>query len=488
MKLDELFGSIGVLETYGVPGGEVLGLTHDSRHVRPGFVFVGLDGCRQAGWKFAGDAVDRGAIAIVSEHEIVDCPGVCGVLVADARQSLGELAAAFHGSPSDCMQIVGITGTNGKTTTAYMIRSAFGAACLRPGLVSTVRYEIGERSIPAVRTTPESPELQGLLAQMVSTGCKTAVMEVSSHGLVQKRTAGIDFDIGVFTNLTRDHLDYHHTMEKYFEAKKLLFRALGKGRKSAVAVINLDDPRGRELCEMDGLDARVITYGTDRRAEVRAEDVVLTPQGSSFSVLTPWGSGEAALRLLGRFNIDNALAAIASCGAAGVDIDCVVGALSRMESVSGRLEEVCTGKGYHVFVDYAHTDDALENVLVTLREFTDGRLIAVFGCGGNRDPGKRRAMGSVAQKLADLTILTSDNPRNEDPADIIAQIRDGFGSAGNVEAIEDRREAIGRAIEMAGDGDTVVIAGKGHESFQEFKSKTVPFDDRHVVMELLGKL
>jgi len=312
-------------------------------------------------------------------------------------------------------------------------------------------------------------------------------MEVSSHALDQKRTEGIDFDAAVFTNLTRDHLDYHHDMETYFRAKSRLFLELGHGKAGATALINRDDPWGRRMAELDGLQCGVLTYGIEGSADIRAENVKLESSGSAFEVVTPWGRAKMTIGLLGRYNISNALAATAAAGALGVGPGVSAEALFSVSRVPGRLEEVHNRRGFQVFVDYAHTDDALERVLTTLREITPQRLLVVFGCGGNRDASKRPSMGAVASRLADYSILTSDNPRGEDPAAILAQIRRGFGDNDKYEVIENRRSAIRQALGTAREGDVVVIAGKGHENFQEFADKTIAFDDRQVVMEYLDE-
>jgi UDP-N-acetylmuramoyl-L-alanyl-D-glutamate--2,6-diaminopimelate ligase len=306
---------------------------------------------------------------------------------------------------------------------------------------------------------------------------------VSSHSILQNRINEVAFDVAVFTNLTRDHLDYHGTMEEYFEAKSLLFSEA----PNATAVVNTDDPYGRRLTEEGRLPGKLVTYGTEASAEVRAENITLSESGSSFTVKTPWGTGDVQTRLRGRFNVSNMLAAIAACGDLGVEMECVSRALSEITHIPGRLEEIRSASGFSVFVDYAHTDDALLNVLSTLKEITKGRLIVVFGCGGDRDRTKRPAMGAVASDLADYSILTSDNPRNEDPSSIIAEIEQGFKATDRFEVVEDRREAIERAVAMAESGDTVLVAGKGHETFQEFDKTTVPFDDRQIVKEILGE-
>ena len=481
MKIETLVREIQPSAVVGPQDPDVLGVVCDSRQITKGCVFVAIPGNKQDGWSFVDDAVERGAVAIVSEHDGSARRDICQIRVSDARKALAELSCAFHDNPSRKLKIAGITGTNGKTTTAYMIRNAMRAASWKPGLLGTIEYEIGERVIPAARTTPEAPALQSMLAQMVNSGCKSAVMEVSSHALNQKRTLGIDYDAAVFTNLTRDHLDYHETFEKYFEAKSLLFKGLGNGNKHASAVVNSDDPWGQKLNKMADLKADILTYGIESDALVKATNVSLNSHGSSFIVCTPWGNEPIHVKFLGRFNIHNALAAIAACGAMGIPLKTIIGSLSEMTLVLGRLEEVVNGKGFRVFVDYAHTDDALENVLKTLRELNPKRLIVVFGCGGNRDKTKRPLMGQIAARLANYSIVTSDNPRKEDPATIIAEIRQGFGASGNFETIEDRAQAIKRSIEIAAKGDIILIAGKGHENFQEFANTIVPFDDRQVV-------
>ena len=485
MKLGKLIEEIEHDATTGPRDCEVLGIVCDSRQVRPGYLFAAIPGRNQDGWSFIDDAIQRGAIAILSEHDGKIGRDVSHIRVTEARRAIAELACVFAGKPSDQLQIIGITGTNGKTTTAYMLRDILRATDQRPGLLSTVEYEIGARVIPATQTTPDAPILQSMLAQMVNAGCKSAVIEISSHALDQQRTAGIEYEVAVFTNLTHEHLDYHETMERYFEAKSRLFLELGKQEKRAAAVINTDDEWGLRLSQSSDLQVDVVSYGVNPQASVRAEEIELTPSESTCRVLTPWGNTKIRIHLPGRFNISNALAAVASCGALGIEIDLAARALSEMALVPGRLEEIRTRKGFQVFVDYAHTDDALEHVLKTLREIARKRLIVVFGCGGNRDKTKRPAMGRTAARLADFSILTADNPRHEDPSAIIADICEGFGSAHHFEVVDDRREAITRALDMAGKGDVVLIAGKGHENFQEFDNTMVPFDDREVVKKIL---
>jgi UDP-N-acetylmuramoyl-L-alanyl-D-glutamate--2,6-diaminopimelate ligase len=485
VKLDALLSDIRAISATGPRDSDVRGVVCDSRQVAQGFLFVAIPGQDKNGGDFIHDAIDRGAVAIVADRNArIGSQDICLIRVADARLALAQISCTFHGNPSAKMKMIGLTGTNGKTTTSYMIRNILRNHGDRPGLIGTIEYEMGERVIPARRTTPEAPVLQSMLAQMANSGCGSVVMEVSSHSLDQKRVFGIDYDVAVFTNLTRDHLDYHETMEKYFEAKSLLFQSLGKGSKHATAVLNTDDQWGRKLSQMS-LQADILTYGLASDAAVRAENIELTSAGTSFKAVTPWGTSAVKTRLLGRFNVYNSLAAIAACASSGIQLDAIARALAEMVSVSGRLEEIKTDKGFHVFVDYAHTDDALENVLQTLREMPRRRIILVFGCGGNRDKTKRPLMGKVAAQLADFSFITSDNPRKEVPASIIAEIRAGFGDAANFDCVEDRAEAIRKALAMAQKDDIVLVAGKGHESFQEFANTTIAFDDRQVVKRYL---
>jgi len=487
LKLESVSRLIHPLAAHGVLTGELRGVTHDSRQVRPGFLFVALPGLHQSGAGFIAEAVQRGAVAIVSESEGGSSHAVTQFQVADARQALAEVAGAFYNQPARRLQLIGITGTNGKSTVSFMCRDMLKADGRAPGLLGTIRYEIGDRQIPASRTTPEAPDIQSMLHQMVGIGCRSAVMEVSSHGLDQKRTWGLDFDVGVFTNLTQDHLDYHRTMESYFAAKVLLFRGLGQMEKKAVAAVNLDDAWGRQLAGLDGLGATLVSFGLQPDAAVRADEVTVGAGGVDFQVATPWGAQRVHVSLLGRHNVSNALAALAACGALGVPLPTMAAVLAAMPPVPGRLEPVPNDRGFQVFVDYAHTDDALAHVLATLRELTSGRVLAVFGCGGNRDKAKRVLMGAAVARGADYAIITSDNPRDEAPADIIAQIVPGFGAAQNFEIEADRERAIARVLALARPGDIVLLAGKGHENTQEFARTIVPFDDREVAARLLKK-
>jgi UDP-N-acetylmuramoyl-L-alanyl-D-glutamate--2,6-diaminopimelate ligase len=463
------------------------GVAYDSRRVQPGMVFAALRGQQTDGTRFAAQAVANGAAAIVAE---VPCPvDVAGRLpwveVADARLALALLASAFHGEPSRALSVVGITGTNGKTTTAYLISAIFTAASTMTGLMGTVTYRIGDRDVPATRTTPEAPDLQAMMRQMVDAGCGACVMEVSSHALALRRVDGIRFAAGVFTNLTRDHLDFHAGMDDYFAAKRRLFEMLPS---DAPAIINADDPRAAALLETA---KRPVTYGIHRQADVTPGPLSFSIDGLAFDVRTPQGTVHVSSRLVGKPNVYNILAAVAATAALGVPLPAIERGLAALDGVPGRFELVSDrGDDIVVVVDYAHTDDALRNLLETARPLASRRLITVFGAGGDRDRTKRPLMGMVAARLSDLVVITSDNPRSEDPARIIDEVKRGAEPEtrqrqAEVVAIADRREAIHRAIAQAGAGDMVLIAGKGHEKYQEIAGQVLSFDDVAVAREAL---
>jgi len=488
MKLSELMKRVKHLAVRGNPDREVSGIAYDSRKVTPEMLFVAIPGAHCDGFEYAEDAVKRGATVVVTAHARPSKREVTQVQVEDARQALAEISDTFYGHPSGALTVVGITGTNGKTTTAFMVRDILEAVGHLPGLIGTVQYEIGARIIPARRTTPEALEVQDYLSQMVRVGCRSVAMEVSSHALDQQRVSGVDFDVAIFTNLTRDHLDYHHTMENYYEAKRRLFTGLGGGNKRAVAVINHDDPWGRKLAGDPELRAEIVTFGIEPGAMVQVVDMRLGANGSECRVRTPWGESVVNTPLLGRFNLQNVLGAYTAGRVLHLEEAFVIKALAARARVPGRLEEIPVNRGWRVFVDYAHTDDALSNVLETVRCFTEGRLIVVFGCGGNRDKSKRALMGAVAVRLADIAIVTSDNPRDEEPSAILSQICSGFGSATNYEVVEDRAKAIAMALAMARSKDVVIIAGKGHETTQEIAGVQTLFDDRMAVKKALFEM
>lgn len=468
------------------------GLAYDSRRVQPGFVFFAIKGFRQDGHDFVGDAIRRGAVGVVVEKEVAVPPGVVAVCVPDTRRALALAAAAFYGHPDRQLRLVGVTGTNGKTTTTHLIRAIYEAQGEKTGLIGTLWAMIGDAVLPAERTTPESLDLQALLRRMVDEGVKTVVMEVSSHALALERVAGIEYDIAVFTNLTQDHLDFHRDMEDYYAAKARLFLELKqpgvKGRPKR-AVLNVDDPYGQRLAAASG--GKVVTYGVEREAAFRAREIELGRDGTTFTVEWAGGAVPVRLQLVGRFNVYNALAAFAVGVTEGYPVARVVEALEGVPAVPGRFERVDVGQDFAVVVDYAHTPDGLENVLRAARAQTRGRVIVVFGCGGDRDPGKRPLMGEIAAKLADFTVITSDNPRSEDPQRIIAAIERGFrrcGAPGSYAVEADRRAAIALALGQAQAGDIVVLAGKGHEDYQIIGDKKLPFDDRKVAAEILKEM
>jgi len=458
---------------------DIAAVAYDSRKVRPGTLFTALRGEKVDGLAYMEQAIAAGAVAVLAENAEAD-PRVTTVNTPHARAALAEVAAAFYQNPAQRMKVIGVTGTNGKTTTTFLIKHILEKELLRCGLLGTVRYEVGDRILPAARTTPESLDVQELLSQMRNAGCKAAAMEVSSHALVQDRVKCIEWDCAVFTNLTQDHLDYHGTMEKYFEAKSLLFTGLPAQRKKATAVINADDRYGARLVRM--CEVPVVTYGLGARSDFRASEVKTDFSGTSYQLDARGKMFLVRLPLIGRFNVYNSLAAIAAAASIGVDVRNAVVALANAPHVPGRLEAAPIKRQFRVFIDYAHTDDALINVMNTLRELSPRRLIVVFGCGGNRDRAKRPKMAAAVDQLADWSIITSDNPRKEDPAAIIEDIKAGYRGH-NYEVIVDRREATFKAVAMAQPRDIVLLAGKGHETYQEFADHTVPFDDVQTAIE-----
>jgi UDP-N-acetylmuramoyl-L-alanyl-D-glutamate--2,6-diaminopimelate ligase len=462
MTLRDLMGS-------EAPEVEISGLAYSSRSVTPGALFFCVPGFRSDGHDFAPDAVQRGAAALVSERPLE--LGVPDVVVDDVRAAMGPAAARFYGNPTDELYVVGITGTNGKTTTAFLVRHLLEAAGRQTGLLGTVKRVVGGVEEDVERTTPEAIDLQHTFRRMVDGGDRAAAMEVSSHALELGRVAGIRFACRVFTNLTQDHLDFHETMEAYFAAKRTLFEDHG------VSVVNVDDEYGRRIAE-DLPDA--ITFAIEREADYRARDIEFDFTGSRFTLDTPDGPVEVRSPLPGVFNVLNVVGAIAAVRSLGVhQID-----LDRFARVPGRFEPVDEGQDFGVLVDYAHTPDSLENVLRAARELAERRLHVVFGAGGDRDRGKRPLMGDAARRLADRVLVTSDNPRSEPPEAIIDEIMEGAGTDADREV--DRRRAIARAIEEAEPGDVVVIAGKGHEQGQEFENgRKEPFDDVTVAREAL---
>ncbi len=463
-------------------------VAYDSRRVVTSAVFVALKGLKADGTVFVDQALARGAHAVVAETPAPAGVPVPWIVVRDARLALALLADRFFDHPSRRMPVIGVTGTNGKTTTAYLLAAMLDQAGQRAGMLGTVAYRIGGEDREASRTTPEAPDVQQLLSDMLRHGNKSAIMEVSSHALSLKRVDGMRFAAAIFSNLTRDHLDFHADMEAYFAAKRRLFEMLPR---DAPAVINLDDPRGASLVEICG---RPVTYAINAAADVRPGPVAMTLLGLSFDVTTPNGVVHIESKLVGRPNVYNILAATATAVALGVPNDAIARGVAGLAGVPGRFEVVSSpADDVTAVVDYAHTDDALRNLLETARPLTARRLITVFGCGGDRDRSKRPLMGMVAARLSDVVVITSDNPRTEDPKRIIEEIERGIpaGSQSSrtptVVSIVDRADAIDRAIAMAEAGDVVLIAGKGHEKYQQIGDRVLPFDDGEVARAALAR-
>ena len=486
MKLGELLERVQPVETGVDQSTEVTSLAYDSRRVEKGSVFFAIAGEQTDGHLFIEDAVRRGVVAIVSERVPPAGFGSKWVRVGKIRRALSEAARRFYDDPDVKLRVIGITGTNGKTTTAYLLNSILEAAGTRTGLLGTVEYRLGTRVIPASNTTPESLDLTAYFYELAAEGAGAAIMEVSSHALAQERVWGMHFSAAVFTNLTRDHLDYHHDFEHYFAAKQRLFEGLGIPPPE-LAVINVDDPWGRRLLDIP--NPRQLTYGLESKADVGVKRYSQNLSGLSATLTTPQGQIEIESGLLGRANLKNILAATATAIGVGISTDQIQSGIRRLAAVSGRFEKVDEGQPFLVLVDYAHTDDALKNALEAARELTGKRLVVVFGCGGERDRTKRPLMGEVAGQLSDLAILTSDNPRSEDPILIMNDVLVGLQRTGRPYIAEvDREIAIQKALAEAREGDLVLLAGKGHESYQVLKDKTVPFNDPEVARRFLREM
>ena len=485
MQLKTILAAIPVREIIGPVDRAVESIAYDSRRLQRDGLFVALRGEKSDGHDFIGQAVEKGAAVIVAERAEKNSRATC-VVVENTRSAMADLSARFFNYPARKLKLAAVTGTNGKTTTTFLIKHICEKAGMRTGLLGTVRYEIGERVLPAARTTPESLDLQELLSQILNAGCKGAALEVSSHALAQERTRGIEWNVAVFTNLTQDHLDFHGTMENYFEAKARLFEQLAQQekKKKPVAVINLDDRYGQKLIKKIDNRVPVVTFGTGVKADFRTSNYRMEFGGTSYQLDARGKSYLVRVPLIGRFNFANSVGALAAANALGIGLREAVLSLAKSPQVPGRLEMVPAKRQFQIFIDYAHTPDALLNVLKTLRELEPKRLIVVFGCGGDRDREKRPPMGQVADQKSDYAIITSDNPRKEDPDKIIAEIEKGF-RGNHFEKITDRAAAISHAIEIAQPRDIVLIAGKGHENYQEFADHTVPFEDLQVARRAL---
>ena len=489
MKLEELLNSVEIVEVKGDLSTEIDGISYNSKRVKEGYIFIAIKGEKTDGNRFIPEAIERGAKAVVSEDDpkggLVD--SIPYVKVADARRAMAKISANFFKRPSEELTLIGVTGTNGKTTYTYLMEAILNEAGLPAGRIGTISYSVGGRKIVASRTTPEAPDIEGFLREMVSSGMKACVMEVSSHALELHRVDELSFDVATFTNLTRDHLDYHKTMENYFKAKLKLFELTRKN--GGKGVVNIDDPFGQRIIKLSSFPR--VSYGFSAKADVHPEDYRLSRSGIAGEIITPKGTLKLHSSLLGRPNLYNILAAVATSIALDLPLDKVRSGIEKVRSIPGRFEIVDEGQDFTVIVDYAHTDDALRNLLVTVGELAPRRIITVFGCGGDRDKGKRPLMGSYAVKHSDIVIVTSDNPRSEDPMAIIKEIEEGIVNTvekrGGYIIEPDRRKAIELAIDYARRGDFVVLAGKGHEDYQILGDKVIHFDDREVAREMIWR-
>jgi len=488
--MSELLAALPEKRVLGDLPRSVSSISVDSRRVEPGGCFVAVPGFKQDGRRFIPEAVRRGATVVVTEGEPVAGLSVAQVLVPSVRVSLARLAGAFYAHPSRQLTLVGITGTNGKTTTSYLVEALLRARGLATGVIGTIQYVLGNETRPASQTTPEALDLQSMLAQMRDGGVRGVAMEVSSHALSLARADGLAFDVAVFTNLTQDHLDFHRTLENYRLAKRRLFELLAESPKPVrTAVVNADDPAGATMAQ--GLDVAVLPFGLGPAARVRAVEHVSSIDGIRMTVETPRGRVGLTSPLIGEHNVMNLLGAVATGLALGLEPPAIAGALAAVGTVPGRFEQVRTGQPFLVVVDYAHTPDALERVLTTARKLTCGRLGVVFGCGGDRDRTKRPIMGEIAARLADRVWITSDNPRSEPPPSIIEEIAVGvrrvWAAPERYAMVADRRAAIFAALSWATSGDAIVIAGKGHEAYQIIGPDVLPFDDREVARQALAE-
>ena len=477
-------------ELNGPDTAQATDVTHDSRQAKPGTLFVAIKGHTMDGHRFVDDVIRRGAVGIISEYDPPSGFDGAWLKVKDAREALAKAASVIYGEPSHNLDLIGVTGTNGKTTTTYLCFALAEAAGIKPAMLTTVEYRIGEKSEEAVRTTPEASDTNKFLRDAVDSGCKMAAMEASSQAIDLHRCDWLRFKVAIFTNLTQDHLDYHHTMDNYFDAKKRLFDGR-LGEKPGSCVVNIDDEWGVKLVdELRGNGQRVVTTSQKADADLTAENIdVSLIKGTSFLLKTPKGDVNITSPLVGRPHVYNMLSAAGAALELGYDLDSIKKGLGKCVGAPGRFERVPNDSDFAVVVDYAHTDDALLNTLKTARDLTTGRIITVFGCGGDRDKTKRQPMGRVAGQSSDFVIITSDNPRTEDPLKIIQEIEIGVKETGTEYlAISDRRQGIFEAVAKARSGDVVIIAGKGHETYQLIDNEKFHFDDREVAAEALAKL
>ncbi|MEG6585937.1 UDP-N-acetylmuramoyl-L-alanyl-D-glutamate--2,6-diaminopimelate ligase [Dendrosporobacter sp. 1207_IL3150] len=489
-SLESIISLIPEAEVAGDRNRIIKAIAYDSREVVPGTLFICLAGAKVDGHDFIDQAYASGAVAVLVEKNVQTPAGVTVIKVRSTRDAMKNIAPYFYDYPARKLRMIGITGTNGKTTTTYLIRSILNKAGFKVGVIGTIQTLIEERVLPAKNTTPDVIELQKLLSEMVENQIDYVVMEVSSHALALDRIAGCEFDVGVFTNISRDHLDFHVTFDKYIEAKAILFKNLNNDtnvKQNKAAVINLDDDAGKTM--LDNTTCRSITYSINSESDIKAHNIDILASGAVFDVKYWLGEISLNLKITGIFNVYNVMGAIGAALAEGVEANIIEQALISFDSVPGRFELVDEGQPFSVIVDYAHTPDGLENILQTAKQFAKKRIVVVFGCGGDRDRTKRPIMGKIAAELSDVVIATSDNPRSEDPEFILSEIevgiKQGLSNNKQYEKIVDRRQAITRALAVAGRDDIVIIAGKGHENYQILKTETISFDDKEVARQIL---
>ncbi|KSU84982.1 UDP-N-acetylmuramoylalanyl-D-glutamate--2,6-diaminopimelate ligase [Fictibacillus enclensis] len=465
---------------------EITSIEMDSRTAGPGSLFVCIEGYTVDGHNYARQAVENGASAILAEKPLEEIDSVPVVIVNDTKRSLAVLANVFYDHPTTKLHLIGVTGTNGKTTTSHLIEQIFADAGKRTGMIGTIDMKINGVSHKVSNTTPESLFLQKAFKEMNDQKVEAAVMEVSSHALDMGRVRGCDYDIAVFTNLTQDHLDYHKDMETYLRAKGLLFAQLGNtyaGKKEKIAILNRDDKASKEFEKMTA--AQILTYGIEQKSDIMAKDIKVTGKGTTFTLVTPFEEKQVSLKLVGKFSVYNVLAAVSATLLSGIPIDSIIRTMENVKGVPGRFETVDEGQCFTVIVDYAHTPDSLENALVTVKEFAVGKVISVVGCGGDRDRTKRPLMAKIAAEYSDIAIFTSDNPRTEDPEAILQDMQAGVEDR-EYKVIMDRRDAINYAVNLAEENDIILIAGKGHETYQIIGKDVLDFDDRKVAAEAIG--
>lgn len=484
MKLNRLLKNVESVVIKGDVNCDIDDIFYDSKQLKQGGLFFAVNGTKFRGMDFIDEAIERGAVCVVSEEDFISFKNVTKVIVNDIRKVCAIAANNFYDYPSQRMKVVGITGTNGKTTVLYLINYILKQTGRKCGTIGTISYNLGQRRIPAVNTTPSAIMLQRLLNEMVEGKVPYCIMEVSSHSLHQKRVDGVKYRYAIFTNLSDEHLDYHKTKEEYFNAKSRLFSMCGA---EDTAIINIDDYYGKRIASLR--EGKMLTYGIDEEANIKASDISSTIDGSKFTVSVPGGQLNIETCLIGRHNVYNILAAISFAIADGIGIKYIEDAVMYFKGTPGRLQKIDCGQKFYVFVDYAHTEDALKNVLTTLRNIAGKKIIVVFGCGGDRDRAKRPKMAETAALLADFVIVTSDNPRSEKPSNIIDDILKGMPKGfKNYKSFVDRKEAIETSLSMADDGDIVLIAGKGHETYQILGDDILDFDDRKVCQGILASL